>query len=133
MPGAGILRLDAPRQDGGLPRGDIHRRDVGRTPAAPNRDQRGAVAGQDLGPVEKQLVARTVDDGLYEIEEEHRFSVTDTFDSGREFVEMVSGWQGTRISRALSERVAAARPPVCVHQEVRLRVLRRFMGSNSRF
>ena len=61
---------------------------------------------------------------LYVIEDEHRFLVTDTFESGPELVETVSGWQGTRISRALSERVAAARPPVCVHQEVRLRVLR---------
>ena len=71
-----------------------------------------------------ELVARTVDHGLYVIEDEHRFLVTDTFESGPELVETVSGWQGTRISRALSERVAAARPPVFVHQEVRLRVLR---------
>ena len=71
-----------------------------------------------------ELVARTIDDGLYVTVDEHRFLVTDTFESGRELVETVSGWQGTRISRALSERVAAARPPVFVHQEVRLRVLR---------
>jgi hypothetical protein len=71
-----------------------------------------------------ELVARTVDDGLYVIEDEQRFLVTDTFESGPELVETVSGWQGTRISRALSERVVAARPPVCVYQEVRLRLLR---------
>jgi hypothetical protein len=71
-----------------------------------------------------ELVARTVDDRLYVIENEQRFLVTDTFESGRELVETVSGWQGTRISRALAERVVAARPPVYVHQEVRLRLLR---------
>ena len=71
-----------------------------------------------------ELVARAVDDGLYVIEDEQRFWVTDTWESGPELVETVSGWQGTRISRALSERVVAGRPPVCVHQEVRLRLLR---------
>jgi hypothetical protein len=71
-----------------------------------------------------ELVGRTVDDGLYVIEDEQRFLVTDTFDSGRELVETVSGWQGTQISRTLAERVAAALPPVCVDQEVRLRRLR---------
>jgi hypothetical protein len=71
-----------------------------------------------------ELVACAVDDGLYVIEDERRFLVTDTWESGPELVETVSGWQGTRISRALGERVAAVRPPVCVHQEVRLRLLR---------
>jgi hypothetical protein len=69
-------------------------------------------------------VARAIDEGLYVIEDEHRLFVTDTFESGRELVETVSDWQGTRISRVVSERVVAARPPVCVHQEVRLRLLR---------
>jgi len=71
-----------------------------------------------------ELVARTVDGGLYVIEHEQRFLVTDTFESGRELVETVSGWQGTRISRTLADRVVAAPPLVCVHQEVRLRLLR---------
>jgi hypothetical protein len=71
-----------------------------------------------------ELVGRTVDGGLYVIEDEQRFLVTDTFESGPELVETVSGWQGTRISRTVGERVVAGRPPVCVHQEVRLRLLR---------
>jgi hypothetical protein len=71
-----------------------------------------------------ELVARAVDDGLYAIEDEQRFLVTDTWESGPELVETVSGWRGTRISRALAERTVTARAPVCVHQEVRLRVLR---------
>jgi hypothetical protein len=71
-----------------------------------------------------QLAARAIDEGLYVIEDEHRFLVMDTWDSGAELVDTVGGWQGTRISRTLGERVVAARPPVSVHQEVRLRLLR---------
>jgi hypothetical protein len=70
------------------------------------------------------LVARAVDDGLYVIEDEQRLLVADTWESGHELVETVSGWRGTRISRALAERAVAARGPVCVRQEVRLRLLR---------
>ena len=70
------------------------------------------------------LVATTVADGLYAIDGEHRFVVTDVFDSGAELVESVRGWKGTRISPALAERVASAPPPARVHQEVRLRLLR---------
>lgn len=70
------------------------------------------------------LVAQTIDDGLYAIEGEQRFVVTDTCDDGAEFVETVSGWRGTRISKALAARVAAAVPPVTLRQEVRLRLLR---------
>ena len=71
-----------------------------------------------------ELIARAVDDGLYATVDEQRFLVTDTFESGHDLVETVSGWQGTRISRTLGERVVEARPPVCVHQEVRLRLFR---------
>ena len=70
------------------------------------------------------LVAETIDDGLFVLEAERSFMVTDTFDDGRELVESVSGWRGTRISRALARRVTAGTPPVTVHQEVRLHLLR---------
>ena len=43
---------------------------------------------------------------------------------GSEFVEAVSGWQGTRISLALARRGIVAPAPISVDQEVRLRVLR---------
>jgi hypothetical protein len=70
------------------------------------------------------LVAETIDDGLFALEAERSFVVADTFDDGPEFMESVSGWRGTRISRALAHRVAAAQPPIRVHQEVRLHLLR---------
>jgi hypothetical protein len=70
------------------------------------------------------VVTETIDDGFFALEAESEFIVIDTFDDGRELVESVSGWRGTRISRALARRVASATPPITVHQEVQLRLLR---------
>ena len=64
-----------------------------------------------------------VTDSLYAVETEQRFVVTDTFDSGSEFVESVLGWRGTHVPAALRERAAGATPPLTVDQEVRLRLL----------
>lgn len=72
-------------------------------------------------------VDRLLDDvtgGLYAIQSEQRFVVTDTFDSGSEFVELASGWRGTRVPAKLVRAVADAKSPVNVDQEVRLRLLR---------
>lgn len=71
-----------------------------------------------------RLVTQTIDDGLFALDAEHRFVVTDSFDDGREFVEEASGWQGTRTPYALERRAIVAPPPISVDQEVRLRVLR---------
>jgi hypothetical protein len=92
-------------------------------------------AGRELGTLDMRawgttieaidrLVTQTIDDGLFTLDAEHHFVVTDTFDDGREFVEAVSGWQGTRIPDALARLGIAAPPPITVDQEVRLRVLR---------
>jgi hypothetical protein len=70
------------------------------------------------------LVAETIDDGLFALEAASSFIVIDTFDDGPELVEAVSGWRGTQISRALAREVAAATPPIRVHQDVRLQLLR---------
>jgi hypothetical protein len=70
------------------------------------------------------LVARVVADGRFALEAQTAFTVTDTFDDGAELVGAVSDWEGTRIPRALARRVAAARPPIEIRQEVRLRLLR---------
>jgi hypothetical protein len=69
-------------------------------------------------------IRQAVVDGLFAQEGERSCVVVDEFDSGDEFVEIVSGWQGTRIPPALAEHARAASPPVRVHQEVRLRLLR---------
>jgi hypothetical protein len=48
----------------------------------------------------------------------------DEFDSGPEFLEVVGGWRGTLFPASIAERAAAARQPVRVVQDVRLRLLR---------
>jgi len=67
----------------------------------------------------------TIAAGLYELDHESSFVVTDTYDNGPECLNIVSGWRGTRVSRVLSKRLAAATSRVSVRQEVRLRLLRR--------
>ena len=69
--------------------------------------------------------AETSAAGLYELEHESWFVVTDTFDNGPECLDIVSGWRGTRVPHVVSQRLAAATSPVSVQQEVRLRLLRR--------
>jgi hypothetical protein len=71
-----------------------------------------------------RLVAQTIDDGFFALQAESEFVVTDAFDDGPEMVETVSGWRGTRISDALARRVTSATPPISVHQQVRMHLLR---------
>jgi hypothetical protein len=88
-----------------------------------------------LGTLDMREWARTIDavdrsilqaiaDGLFALHGERSCVVVDEFDSGDEFVEIVSGWRGTSIPRAVADRARAASPPLRVHQEVRLRLLR---------
>ncbi len=69
--------------------------------------------------------AETIAAGLYELEHESWFVVTDTFDNGPECLNIVSGWRGTRVPLGVSQQLAAATSRVSVQQEVRLRLLRR--------
>ena len=71
-----------------------------------------------------ERVAVTVRDGLWVDDGEHRYVVTDTFESGAELVDTVTDWQGTQVSESLSRQVRAATGNAYVHQEVRMRVLR---------
>jgi hypothetical protein len=72
-----------------------------------------------------ELVAETIADGLYELRHESRFVVTDSFDNGSECLEIVAGWQGTRVPDNVSTRLATTTLRVTVEQAVRLRLLRR--------
>ena len=72
-----------------------------------------------------ELVAQTIAGGLYELQHESRFVVTDTYDNGPECLDTVSNWSGTRVPSETTRRLAAATSPVTVQQEVRLRLLRR--------
>jgi hypothetical protein len=69
--------------------------------------------------------AETIAAGLYELEYESRFVVTDSYENGPECLETVSGWRGTRIPSEVAQRLAAATSAVTVQQQVRLRLLRR--------
>jgi hypothetical protein len=88
-----------------------------------------------LGTLDMREWARTIDavdgpilqavaDGLFAVEGERSCVVVDEFDTGAEFLEIVGGWSGTRIPPPVADRARAASPPLRVHQEVRLRLLR---------
>ena len=70
------------------------------------------------------LVAEVVEEGLLALEHERDLIVSDSYDSGAEFVDVVGDWQGTRISPALARRLRETSTPVRVHQQVRLRLFR---------
>ena len=76
-----------------------------------------------IATIDGQL-ERAIGDGLFALEEECRFVVTDSYDDGAEFVAEVREWAGTHIGDAFAQRIAQERGPVQLHQEVRLRVLR---------
>lgn len=71
-----------------------------------------------------RLVRQTIRDGLFALVDQHRLTVIDQFDTGRELVEEASEWAGTRIDPLLAEQIARESQPVRVYQEVRLRVFR---------
>jgi hypothetical protein len=73
-----------------------------------------------------KLMAETIAAGLYELQHESRFVVTDSFDNGPECLETAAGWRGTRVPAGVETGLAAATTSqVTVEQEVRLRLLRR--------
>ena len=74
------------------------------------------------------LVAEAVEAGLYELQHEERFLVSDAFDNGRECLETASSWRQTRVPPSLASRLDATLATVIVEQEVRLRLFRRSAG-----
>ena len=92
--------------------------------------------GGELGPLDMrewldtihavdERFAETIAAGLYELEHESWFVVTDSYDNGPECLETVSGWRGTRVPSGVAQRLAATTSAVTVQQEVRLRLLQR--------
>jgi hypothetical protein len=76
-----------------------------------------------IGPV-AATVDETIADGLFREERRRRYDVLETFDNGRELVETVRDWDGTKVSRTLAARVERARPPLVIREGVLLRLLR---------
>ena len=71
-----------------------------------------------------RLVQQTIHQGLFDLERESRYVVTDEYDDGAEFVTVTRDWAGTNVSDALAARVGREHGRVRLHQDVRLRVLR---------
>lgn len=67
-------------------------------------------------------IEQALGDGLFALEAEERFMVTDFFDSGS-CLDEVQEWAGTRVPKALEAKIRAAAAPVTLEQEVRLRLL----------
>jgi hypothetical protein len=72
-----------------------------------------------------ERLSETITAGRYELEHEQHFTVTDSFDDGRECLETVSRWRGTEVPASLASRLHETRATVTVEQDVRLRLLRR--------
>lgn len=62
--------------------------------------------------------------GLFDLERESRYVVTDEYDDGAAFVTVTREWAGTNVSDALAARVSPELGHVRLHQDVRLRLLR---------
>jgi len=71
-----------------------------------------------------ELLDETIAAGLFAEETDRHYEVLETFDDGTEFVDTVTDWTGTRISRSLAARAKRVTPPLKIHEGVRLRVLR---------
>jgi hypothetical protein len=71
-----------------------------------------------------RLVETTIADGLFDLEHDRRFVVTDDYGDGAEFVAVTRNWAGTHLDDAFAELVGREPGRVRLHQDVRLRVLR---------
>ena len=91
-------------------------------------------SGRRLGSLDMREWARTVAavdeqidrglaEGLFAIQAQRRFVVTDSFDSGDECVDEVREWAGTKVPRPLAASIRSVGDPVTLEQEVRLRLL----------
>jgi hypothetical protein len=78
---------------------------------------------QTIATIDRR-VEQTIRDGLFGLEDERRFVVTDEYDDGAELVVETSEWAGTRLDAAFAELLRSQSRPVRLHQQIRLRLLR---------
>ena len=71
-----------------------------------------------------RVVEQTVAGGLFELELERRFVVTDDYADGAELVAVTRDWAGTYVDDAFAELVGGERGRIRLHQDIRLRLLR---------
>jgi len=65
----------------------------------------------------------TIDSGLFELQHEERYALVHSFDSGSEALEEASSWAGTRVPKAVEERLEVTQLSVEIEVEIRLRLL----------
>ena len=70
------------------------------------------------------LVQQPIGQGLFDLQRESRYVVTDEYDDGAEFVAVTREWAGTNVSEALAARVGPEQGRVRLHQDVSVRLLR---------
>ena len=73
--------------------------------------------------------AKAIAAGLYDLQHEEHFTVTDSFDEGHACLDAANGWRDTRVPPSLESRLEATSTPVSVKQVVRLRLLRRAIAT----
>jgi hypothetical protein len=99
-------------------------------------DPRVATEDADLGSLDMrpwldtihsvdEQFAKATAAGLYDLQHEQHFTVTDSFDDGHACLDAATGWRDTRVPPSLASRLEATTTPVTVKQDVRLRLLRR--------
>jgi hypothetical protein len=67
---------------------------------------------------------RVVDAGLYRLEDERSFTVSDAYDDGPELMSYVRDWKGTKLPPALVRTLRRTAGPLSLDQEIRLRLYR---------
>jgi hypothetical protein len=78
---------------------------------------------QTIATIDRR-VEQTIRDGLFDLEDERRFVVTDEYDDGAQLVVETSEWAGTRLDAVFAELLRSHPRPVRLHQQIRLRLLR---------
>jgi hypothetical protein len=63
--------------------------------------------------------------GLFELRHEERYTVVHEFGSGRECLDVVTGWAGTNVPEEVAVRLERGNARVTVEQATRLRLLAR--------
>lgn len=63
--------------------------------------------------------------GLFELRHEERYTVVHEFGSGRECLEVVKAWAGTRVPEEVAARLERGNTRTSVEQDTRLRLLDR--------
>ena len=78
---------------------------------------------QTIATIDRR-VEQSMRGGLFGLEDERRFVVTDEYDDGAELVAETSEWAGTHLDDTFAELVRSQPRPVRLHQQNRLRRLR---------